>query len=249
MQRSVINILRECQIVGNIIVPPQLSKSERAAFTTYCKKAYLTPCKGYYRQEDERVDMQLLLYEMIRLDGKGLRDHFQYFPTPVPVIELMLAVSEVKEYDHILEPSAGRGDIPAVLKEQGYPGTIDVCEYMDLNRSVLEKIRNVNIVGRDFLKYTAHNYSLILMNPPYSKGQDRMHFRHAYSILQDEGRVCCLFPSSIHTYTEFMDWIYLHDSAHVQDLGTGHFKGTSVGTTIVYIKNEGIPYASQYSLF
>ena len=39
---------------------------------------------------------------------------------------------------------------------------------------------------------TTGKYDKIIMNPPFENGQDIDHIRHAYSLLNDGGRVVCI---------------------------------------------------------
>jgi len=105
--------------------------------------------------------------------------------------EKIITKTQESEYSHavyvvpmiksILEPSAGKGDIVEALKKkegnhnkyygkQYYQFDID-CIEADQNLQHILKGKNFRVVYDDFLTYnTMKEYSLIIMNPPFSNG-------------------------------------------------------------------------------
>ena len=102
-----------------------------------------------------------------------------FFPTPRPVIERMLAAVPVTGKT-ILEPSAGHGAIVDYLNESGAKKVL-ACEIDSRLRKILSG--KCNIIGHDFLETTALDVShinIIVMNPPFSSQEK--HIMHAWEI-------------------------------------------------------------------
>ena len=132
-----------------------------------------------------------------------------FFPTPKAIVEKMLDEADIKPGEKVLEPSAGKGNIADAIRENYPDNALDVVEWnASLNELLSEKGHNV--VGVDFLQHSGE-YDKIIMNPPFEKGQDIDHIRHAYSLLNDGGRVVCImsegpFYRSDKKATEFREW-------------------------------------------
>ena len=104
-----------------------------------------------------------------------------YYPTPQNLIDKMLCDLDFSMIKSILEPSAGKGNIVETLKKkeenhnkyygkQYYQFDID-CIEVDQNLQSILKGKNFRVVYNDFLTYnTMKEYSLIVMNPPFSNG-------------------------------------------------------------------------------
>lgn len=102
-----------------------------------------------------------------------------FYPTPTPVIERMLAAVPVTGKT-VLEPSAGHGAIVDYLNESGAKKVL-ACEIDSRLRKILSG--KCDIIGHDFLEVTALDVShidIIVMNPPFSKQEQ--HIMHAWEI-------------------------------------------------------------------
>lgn len=122
----------------------------------------------------------------------------EFYPTPKELIKLMLYNIDFKMVTSVLEPSAGKGDIVDVLKEKweqvDYYGKatrdIDAIE-IDENLVKILKGKGHRVVYNDFLTYnTFKRYDLIIMNPPFSNGDD--HLLKALDMQKDGGSIVCL---------------------------------------------------------
>ena len=164
-----------------------------------------------------------------------------FFPTPKTIVEKMLDEADIKPGEKVLEPSAGKGNIADAIRENHPDNALDVVEWnTSLNELLTEKGHNV--VGVDFLQHTGE-YDKIIMNPPFEKGQDIDHIRHAYSLLNDGGRVVCImsegpFYRSDKKATEFREWLDSLGGVS-EKLPEGAFKAsersTGVNTRLVVI--------------
>lgn len=164
-----------------------------------------------------------------------------FFPTPKAIVEKMLDEADIKPGEKVLEPSAGKGNIADAIRESYPDNALDVVEWnASLNELLSEKGHNV--VGVDFLQHSGE-YDKIIMNPPFEKGQDIDHIRHAYSLLKDGGRVVCVmsegpFYRNDKKATEFREWLDSLGGVS-EKLPEGAFKNaersTGVNTRLVVI--------------
>lgn len=130
-----------------------------------------------------------------------------YFPTPKPIAKDMVERADIKPGMKVLEPSAGKGNIADEVPKDA---DLDVIE---LNHALSEilKEKGHNIVGSDFLEHKGE-YDRIVMNPPFEKGQDIDHVRHAYDLLKPGGKLVSImsegtFFRSDKKATEFREWL------------------------------------------
>lgn len=169
-----------------------------------------------------------------------------YFPTPQPVINLMLtAVGGIPAGNHagfmILEPSAGDGAIARAIREKWEKATLHCIEINYTLRHYLED-QGFNVVQEDFLAAPLDEmYDLIFMNPPFEKGQDMVHVRKAYSCLKVGGDlVSIMSPSPFTVKTskaeEFRQW-FEGVGGYKDELPAGSFEksGTGVNACVVQI--------------
>lgn len=119
---------------------------------------------------------------------------FNLFQTPEPIADLMAA--RLGQRSRVLEPSAGlgrlyralrhRSDCPCVLVEQSPD-----C-FAELYRQT-ERDAAAQIIPGDFLAVEGlGTFDGILMNPPFKRGRDIAHIRHAATLLDRGGRLVAL---------------------------------------------------------
>jgi len=137
-----------------------------------------------------------------------------FFPTPRPLIE----------------PSAGKGDIPDALKEC-FPtlglGKVSCCEIRPALREILIA-KGHSLVGDDFLEHQG-KYDRIVGNPPFENLQDVDHVRHAYKLLNSGGRLVFIMGASAffrgdRKAKEFRTWLDMVNGDY-WDAGEDAFNG------------------------
>lgn len=169
-----------------------------------------------------------------------------FFPTPSKIIDRMLSEADIQPGMTVLEPSAGKGNIAERIRDEHADAKLDVVEYdYDLNE-YLESLK-YNVVGKDFMEHTG-SYDRIIMNPPFEKGQDIDHVRHAYELLKPGGRVVAImsegpFFRGDKKATSFREWLEEGDG-HSHKLDAGSFKdserSTGVNTRLVVIEKPEV---------
>jgi len=133
-----------------------------------------------------------------------------FFPTPPQLVEEMLGYAQpLHKGLRVLEPSAGNGAIARALRKEGVEPKL--VEMNDSLRAILVT-DGFQLVGDDFLKFDQHGWDRILMNPPFERGQDMEHVRHAYDLLADGGILVAItsegpFFREDRKAAAFRDWL------------------------------------------
>lgn len=120
----------------------------------------------------------------------GTKPGIDFFPTPPPLAQRMVQLANINPGEHVLEPSAGKGDIADAIRAAG--GKVDAVELSDTLRKVIEA-KGHKLVGTDFEAFDSHEqYDAIVMNPPWSGGADVRHVMRAFGMLKPGGRLVAL---------------------------------------------------------
>lgn len=110
-----------------------------------------------------------------------------FFPTPQPVIDRMLELAEIEPGHAVLEPSCGKGDIVLAIRREHPQSPVTAVE-KNLTLAEVLAAKSIDAEFTDFLQHTGV-YDRIVMNPPFAKGADIEHVRHAYGRLAPGGRL------------------------------------------------------------
>jgi|GEM_PF-1165837 len=140
------------------------------------------------KKTPEEIRTEKIKKAELELVGKNVGVDF--FPTPKPIIEKMLNIAEIKPGMSVLEPSAGKGDIADSIKEKYKKVKLKTVEISSALNDLL-KLKGYDVEQGDFLKHKGQ-YDRIIMNPPFSKGQDIDHVRYAYDLLKPHGRLVAI---------------------------------------------------------
>lgn len=164
---------------------------------------------------------------------KDLKSDFQFFPTPSELAKKVVEMAEIKDGENCLEPSAGRGGIAQFM-----PG----CDCIELNPDNAAYLRGhgFNVIHDDFMTFEpTKDYDVIVMNPPFNKGQSVAHVSKAIKIakrcviaITDNG---VTFRSD-RASTAFRDLVKSYNGT-IEPVESGAFKdsGTMVNTCIVKV--------------
>ena len=132
-----------------------------------------------------------------------------FFPTPAPIIEQMLELADIQAGCRVLEPSCGKGDILDAITSRHPDASLLGIE---MNRTLADVLlaKGYDPIFGDFLQHHG-TYDRVVMNPPFGRGQDISHVRHAYSLLAPGGRLVAImsegpFSRSDNAATEFRAW-------------------------------------------
>ncbi len=182
---------------------------------------YIKPVSAEQKQAKAIKELEQDLIG-VKIDG--------FFPTPKPVIDLMIERAEISVFDStLLEPSAGKGDIADALREQFPDNPLTVLEINDRLRKILES-KNYSILEWDFMDLGQNaRFDRILMNPPFEHLTDIDHIQRAYEHLRPGGRIVCLmsespFFRSDRKAADFRAWLE-EVNGYAEKLEEGSFKG------------------------
>lgn len=162
-----------------------------------------------------------------------IRAESQLFVTPAPVCDRLVMLAEISNRDHILEPSAGTGAILRAIRDTA-PGAM--CDAVEINsglvRYLRENFNGVRVQCGDFMEWQpVQYYSRVIMNPPFSHGQDIRHILRAFSLLRPGGvlvAVCLNGPRQQEKLLPFSDVR--------EELPRGTFAYTDVPTMIIRLR-------------
>ncbi|MEE0137690.1 hypothetical protein, partial [Fusobacterium ulcerans] len=123
-----------------------------------------------------------------------------FYPTPEELIKLMDSKIEKTKYQKdldILEPSARRRDIANYLKKSTYwengfsANTLDCIEINENLQKILNG-KGHTLIFDDFLNFNTNKiYDLIVMNPPFNKGDQ--HLLKAMELMKGTGgQIICI---------------------------------------------------------
>lgn len=174
-----------------------------------------------------------------------------YFPTPKTLVERMLEEADIQDNMKVLEPSAGKGNIADMIRDEYPTADLSVVEQYSTLRDILE-LKKHKLAGNDFLKYN-EKQDRIVMNPPFENLQDIDHVRHAYDLLNPGGKLVSImsespFFRSDKKAQEFRDWMEVVNGTSEKN-PEGSFKTserpTGVATRLVVIEKPAESIAEQ----
>lgn len=202
-----------------------------------------------FEEEAEEV-----YYRIINGEDYNLKKKYQFFATPAALADKLVEMAELVEGDEILEPSAGQGAIIEAVLRTGKRVSIVAVEIMEQNYKALHKM----VVGRkiksvrsifcgDFMTQKFNStmgvepFTKVVMNPPFTRNQDILHFRRAYELLVPGGILVSVMSIHWETSTnkaesDFRKWLDGREYEKHQ-IPAGAFKesGTNVPTVIIKI--------------
>jgi phospholipid N-methyltransferase len=154
----------------------------------------------------------------------------QLFPTPAPLAARMVELAAIEPGDRVLEPSAGTGAILSAIGDRG--AAIVAAEISgDLARLLAANFPRAAVHAVDFLECADLGaFDRIVMNPPFSRGADIDHVRHALTMLRPGGRLVAIVaggPRQAEALQPIADmW---------EELPAGTFPGTDVRAVLLVI--------------
>lgn len=175
-----------------------------------------------------------------------IKQDLQFYATPFDLVDELCMIAGIGDNMRVLEPSAGTGNIANVLSQRG--ATVDVCEiHQPFCEMLTHPAYKHTLIGLDFLSLspgTVEPYDAVVMNPPFTKGQDVEHVTHAYQFLRPGGILVSIMSAAVKfnetkKYREFREFAHMN-GGRFQDVDAGSFKesGTGVNTVIFSITRQ-----------
>lgn len=184
----------------------------------------------------------------------------QAFYTPPDVAVRVIEAATIGRDHLVLEPSAGGGALVDAVTLNEFEA-ITAIE-MDPQAAALltkscEGCDDIQVLIGDFLSFEPcalgseptndkqlPRFDRVVMNPPFTGGQDIQHIRHAFSFLWPGGRLVSVVPTNVlsntsRAYAEFRKWLdgpYTADWEWIK-LPAGSFaaSGTQIDTALLVI--------------
>jgi predicted RNA methylase len=164
---------------------------------------------------------------------------FQSFYTPMEIVEKMVRLAGLLPGMTVLEPSAGDGRIAKAARDAGCE--VYFAEIREELRPALEAM-GCRFVGYDFMqppfKIVRGGYDRILMNPPFTKGQDADHITKAFGLLKSGGILVAVASPAVEfrtdkRYTAFRTLVEIHGDIEGVPAGAFSKEGTEIRTVLV----------------
>lgn len=179
--------------------------------------------------------------------GRDLRKETQFFRTRDDVVEIALSFFDHRELrgTRALEPSAGDGAMADQLRDCGVSEVVTIENWPE--RASILKTKGYPVIERDFLSVTPDDtglFDVVLMNPPFSGGQDIAHVSHALQFLAPQGKLSAIMPANAGMRRDKKSQAFARLLALLDDpvtqLPAGSFAeaGTNVATINVHISME-----------
>jgi len=204
------------------------------------KEVLLTAGFKYKKSGFESPKAKELLQRLLGGEKVNDKKKFQFFATCETEADEMRKLSGYKPGMKIGETSAGHGDLVDPYPKED----VTVYELFEDNIKILKE-KGYNPREGDFLEVVPEElFDIILMNPPFTKGQDMKHILHSYKFLKPKGRMVSIASTSWgkgsqKAQKDFRRWL-AEVGAEVTQIEAGAFKesGTSVATTMILINKE-----------
>jgi hypothetical protein len=229
-------VLSNCTVQGeSIALPP--GRLERKQYEAVNKVLELMGGKWNRKAQahvfseapGDLMDTVILTGEIT--DKKKL---FQFYETPAALAARMVELAGVGVGSRVLEPSAGHGGILRAIGN----GPDKVAFEIDPDKvAKLAKcgVSGLQIIQCDFLDCVAatEKFDAVIMNPPFTRGQDVRHILHARGFLKP-GAVLVAICANGPRQREALQGI----AERWEDLSAGTFaeSGTGVNTALVVIR-------------
>jgi len=180
----------------------------------------------------------------------------QLFPTPAPLAARMVAAADIQSGMRVLEPSAGTGSLlEAIVNVAGAADAVGKAASVvavEINATLANALRVRRhlaelVICSDFLSIKAGEvyarievgrFDRVVMNPPFERGADIEHIRHALTFLAPGGRLVALCADGPGRGEAFEPLIAERGGRYMP-LGEVGFEGTKVRVAMVVINGAG----------
>lgn len=266
VSEDVVAILKECEIDANSVKLParQLARELYVAV-----KKVLEDNQGKWKGGKtqafifDRDPREALAGVMETGKSTSIRTKLQAFFTPGELARRVVQYANLKDFDRILEPSAGEGALAeAILDEvqqNNLTNDIRLCELDAHHVGILTekfgsskyKHNTIKVLETDFLTTDistfyqvankSYGFNKIIMNPPFTKGQDMRHILHAWSMLQKGGRLVAICSEAVRRgeTKDHKNFMETFKDATFYEVEAGAFKESGTGVaTLILVANK-----------
>lgn len=241
---DVLDVLKESRADGEFVYLPK-QQLDRTLYSRI--NAVLNALGGKWVGGSRRghrfdCDAEEILYAITTTGRFTHPSDLGFFPTPVALINRLLAKAKLRHGSRVIEPQAGQGGLAcAAAAAVGGTHLVTVCELMERNVRKLRDAGFASVHHCDFLRMPpVRSFQSTVCNPPFSGGQDIEHVLHASRFIVPGGTVTT-YMSRTWLYAKNKKSIAFRDflervKADVEEVEAGAFRssGTNVATTLVH---------------
>jgi phospholipid N-methyltransferase len=166
----------------------------------------------------------------------------QLFPTPKELAQRMADLADIQPGHRVLEPSAGTGMLLGALGGRMFGHNPERGEIVavEINARLADRLQqefpfHTTVERADFLTCNGNlgTFDRIIMNPPFSNGDDIKHIEHARTFLKPGGLLVALCANGPRQREKLKP-----QSTYWEDLPEGSFKeaGTNVNVALLVIE-------------
>lgn len=262
VEPEVLEVLKECEITEDSVKLPN-RQLDRALYVKVKKvlEDHSGKWKGGKTQAFifDRDPTEALAGVMDSGKSESIKKKLQAFFTPENLATRLVQYADLQDFDRILEPSAGEGALAeailAEIQRKNLTNDVRLCELDDHHVEILrEKFgskkyqhNTIEVLEADFLDTNistfydvpnkSYGFNKIVMNPPFTKGQDMKHILHAWSLLEPGGRLVSICSSGVRSGSTKAHKAFQETfkKATWFEVEAGAFKesGTSIATLIL----------------
>jgi len=240
ISEEVMTVLRAGKIEGNVFFLPsgqldrKLYESVNKVLTNAGGK-WDRKSRGHVFPSNPSEKLGLAISSGVSVNEKQL---YQEYFTPTELAARLVGMADVKGHE-VLEPSAGDGRLADACKASGAK-SVTCVELQEKNIDFLEE-KGYEPYMADFLTVTPlgiGRYNRIVMNPPFTKGQDVKHVLHAMKFLKPGGILVAIVAGGKNVPDELSDLGGCKISTEPVEDGAFKREGTGVKTMIVKIEKD-----------
>jgi type I restriction-modification system DNA methylase subunit len=178
----------------------------------------------------------------VYVSATDVKQFYGEFETPDAIADRVVELGGISS-GALLEPSAGSGQLLKAYKRRHgqLPTECVAVEIQEKRRAELLAL-GVSVTIDDFLKVKLNpRFSLALMNPPFARQADIDHVMHAFSMLEETGRLVAIMSPGW-TFSDnaksvaFRQLVEQHGT--FEEISEGAFKesGTGIRTVLVTLR-------------
>lgn len=248
---DIVEILRNVEIQGNLV---RITQKLDPKVYLACSKI-LQALGGKWSRKSQATEFHTdagPLLEKALSAGKADKRQtiLQAFFSKPGLARTMLTKLALTAQDRLLEPSAGNGALirPILDGEFTMPAIGALIDIDEHHHDVLAELVDADLddprsatpmiaLHGDFLAMEFNfRPTAILMNPPFSKGQDIAHIKHAYKMLAPGGRMVAIASESafLPRQEQFREWLNKR-GAECERVPPDSFTDTTVHARMIYL--------------
>jgi predicted RNA methylase len=166
----------------------------------------------------------------------------QLFPTPPALAARIVELARIDARHSVLEPSAGTGNILREIMKARPRDVVAIEINASLAEALAKEFPDVNVRCHDFMGPTMYGrFDRIVMNPPFTNGQDVDHVTQAFEWLDDGGELVAVMSAGVRFRSDRKTHAFrllVAEHGEIQDLPDDTFKdqGTGVRTVLVTLQ-------------